>query len=58
MYGTTEAVKLLLDEGADPLMKNEQGMTAADFAQRGNRPDALQLVTGAIRAQRPKDGKW
>jgi ankyrin repeat protein len=58
MYGTTEAVKLLLDEGADPLMKNQLGMTAADFAQRGNRPDAFDLVTNAIRAQRPKDGKW
>lgn len=58
MYGTTEAVKLLLDEGADPLMKNEQGMTAADFGQRGNRPDAVELVTGAIRAKRSKDGKW
>lgn len=58
MYGSTEAVKLLIDEGADPLMKNEQGMTAADFARRGNRPDALQLIATAIRAQRPKDGKW
>lgn len=58
MYGTTEAVKLLLDEGADPLMKNEQGMTASDFGQRGNRPDAVELVNGAMRAKRPKDGKW
>ncbi len=58
MYGTTEAVKLLLDEGADPLMKNEQGMTAADFGQRGKRPDAVELVTGAIRAKQPRDGKW
>ncbi len=58
MYGTTEAVKLLLDEGADPLMKTEQGMTAADFARRGNRPDAVELVTRAISAKQHKDGKW
>lgn len=58
MYGSTEAVKLLLDEGADPLMKNEQGMTALDFAKRGNRPDAIELVTNAIRTKVPKDGKW
>lgn len=58
MYGTTEAVKLLIDEGADPLMRNEQGMTAADFGQRGNRPDAVELVTGAMRTRQPKDGKW
>jgi len=58
MYGSTEAVKLLLDEGADPLMKNEQGMTAADFAQRANRSDAARLLAAAIRAKLPGDGKW
>ena len=45
MYGTTASVKLLLDEGADTAMKNQQGMTALDFAQRGNRPDAVELLT-------------
>ena len=62
MYGSTEAVKLLLDEGADIAMKNEQGMTAADFAQRGQRPDAIGLLAAAARrqpAQAPRtDGKW
>jgi uncharacterized protein len=28
MYGTPSAVKLLLEEGADPLLKNQIGMTA------------------------------
>ncbi|RZL95181.1 MAG: ankyrin repeat domain-containing protein [Variovorax sp.] len=58
MYGTTSAVKLLLDEGADPLMKNEQGMTAADFALRAGKSDVVELVAAAIRAKRPSDGKW
>jgi ankyrin repeat protein len=59
MYGTTAAVKLLLDEGADPLMKNQLGMTAEDFAKRADRPDAIELLTAAMRAkQRPADGKW
>jgi hypothetical protein len=60
MYGSPEAVKLLLDEGADITMKNEQGMTALDFAKRGNRPDAIQMLTAAAaKAPRPtSDGKW
>ncbi|MGI4777376.1 MAG: ankyrin repeat domain-containing protein [Janthinobacterium lividum] len=45
MYGSTASVKLLLDEGADTAMKNQQGMTAMDFAKRGNRPDAIQLLS-------------
>lgn len=61
MYGSSAAVKLLLDEGADVTMKNEQGMTAADFAKRGNRPDAIELLSAAAQpaqAKRPSDGKW
>jgi ankyrin repeat protein len=57
MYGSTKSVELLLEEGADPLLKNQQGMTATDFAQRGQRPDALQLLTTATRAKRPA-GAW
>lgn len=59
MYGSTAAVKLLLDEGADTLMRNQLGMSAADFAQRGNRPDAIQLLSAPTRSNRPAgDGKW
>ena len=57
MYGSTAAVKLLLEEGADPLMRNELGLSAVDFAQRANRPDAAELIAAAIRARQPK-GKW
>ncbi len=56
-YGTTEAVKLLLEAGADPRLKNRLGLTAIDFARRASRPDAVDLIAGAIRAAQPK-GKW
>jgi uncharacterized protein len=58
MYGSTAAVQLLLDEGADTQMKNDQGMTATDFAQRAGRSEAVGLLSKAVRAQRPSDGKW
>ncbi|HEX2543487.1 MAG TPA: ankyrin repeat domain-containing protein [Ramlibacter sp.] len=56
-YGTPEAVKLLLAEGADPGVRNELGMTAVDFAMQSNRRDAAELVSAAIRKAQPK-GKW
>jgi ankyrin repeat protein len=57
MYGTLAAVKLLLQEGADPQLKNQQGLTALQFAQRGNRPDAVEAIASAIRSKRPA-GQW
>lgn len=56
-YGSPEAVKLLLEAGADTAMKNELGLTAVDFAHRGSRSDAAELISAAIRATQPK-GKW
>lgn len=56
-YGTPAAVKLLLDGGADPGLKNQLGLTAVDFAHRGNRPDAAGMIARAIREKQPK-GKW
>ncbi len=56
-YGTPEAVALLLDAGADPTLKNEQDLTAIDFAQRGGRSDAAEAISAFIRRKRPK-GAW
>lgn len=56
-YGSPAAVKLLLEAGADTAMKNQLGLTAIDFARRGNRPDSLELISAHIRGQQPK-GKW
>jgi uncharacterized protein len=57
MYGTPGAVKLLLEEGADPSLKNDQGMSAIDFAQRAERTESAAIISAFIRAQQPK-GKW
>lgn len=57
MYGSTAAVRALLDAGADPTLRNEIGLSAVEFAQRANRPDAAELVAAAIRDRAPK-GKW
>ena len=57
LYGTPSAVKLLLEAGADPSLKNMQGLTAIDFAQRDNRTDSAQIIAAFVRGQQPK-GKW
>jgi ankyrin repeat protein len=57
MYGTPEAVKLLIEAGADPQPKNMLGMTALDFAFKGNRPDSAQLIRSAQAGRQPR-GKW
>jgi ankyrin repeat protein len=56
-YGTREAVKLLLQAGADPTLKNELGLSAIDFAYRADRKDVAEMIAAAIRAQGPQ-GKW
>jgi uncharacterized protein len=57
MYGSAASVKLLLDEGADPLLKNQIGMTAIDFAQKAVRQEVADMIGVAVRAKQPK-GKW
>jgi ankyrin repeat protein len=54
MYGTPEAVKLLIAEGADPNLKNELNLTALQFAQRANRQDIANAIAAAIRSQSPQ----
>lgn len=44
MYGSPEAVKHLIQAGADLTLKNHLGMTALDFAIRGNRRNAQELI--------------
>ena len=56
-YGTPSAVKLLLEAGADPFLKNQQDLTAIDFAQRANRGEAAEIIAAFVRAKQPK-GKW
>lgn len=56
-YGTPSAVKLLLEAGADPMLKNDQGLSAIDFALRGNRTESADLIAAFIRGRQPK-GSW
>jgi len=57
MYGSSASVRLLLQEGADPKIKNQQGLNALDFAQRGKRPAAVEAIAAAIRSKTPL-GRW
>ena len=56
-YGTPSAVKLLLEAGADPLIKNDQGLSAIDFAHKNSRMDSAEIIAAFVRAKQPK-GKW
>ena len=58
-YGTRESVQLLLDEGADPSIKNQLGLTAVDFALRAERKDLADSIAARQRS-RPaaKRGSW
>lgn len=57
MYGSPAAVRLLLEAGADPMVRNELGLTAIEFAQRANRSESAELIASAVRSKQPK-GKW
>lgn len=55
-YGTPSAVKFLLEAGADPLLKNDQHLTALDFANRASRTDSAAIIAAFIRGSRK--GTW
>jgi uncharacterized protein len=56
-YGSVESVQQLLSAGADPLLKNEKGLTAIDFAYAAKREDVAKLIAASVRARSPK-GVW
>ena len=57
-YSSEGMVKLLIEEGADVSLRNQQGQTAVDFARRSERDFMVQLLSTAVRANRPAKGKW
>ena len=57
-YGSTDAVELLLNEGADPTLRNMLKLTAADFALRVSRTEAAEKIAAAIRKRQPHRGRW
>lgn len=48
-YGSEAVVRLLLEEGAQPLQKNQLGLTAIDFANRAGREHIAQLIARHVR---------
>ena len=51
-YGTPSAVKLLLEAGADPMLKNDLGLSAIDFAVRGKRLESAEIISAFVRGKR------
>ena len=49
-YGTPPSVKLLLEEGADPLLKNKLGLSALDFAHQTKHKDSQDYIQAFINA--------
>ena len=56
-YGNPAVVKLLLEEGADPMLKNQQGLSAIDFANRAQRAESAEIIAAFVRARQPQ-GRW
>ncbi len=56
-YGTPQAVRLLLDAGADVNMRNQLGLSAGDFARRASRPDIAAMVDAEL-ARRQAPRRW
>ncbi len=56
-YGEPDVVRLLLKEGADARLRNQQQLTALDFAHQGSRPTAAEILQGHFQTPGEK-GKW
>lgn len=48
MYGSPEAVKALIQAGADPTLKNQLGLSALDFAVRAQRSNSIELMQAGL----------
>ncbi|MBY0412308.1 MAG: ankyrin repeat domain-containing protein, partial [Burkholderiaceae bacterium] len=57
-YGSSAVVQLLLQEGADPGLRNQLGLSAADFALRVSRIDIADDITKVLMQRQPNRGKW
>lgn len=50
-YGNAQTVKLLIDAGADVALRNQQGLSARDFAMAAERQDVADLINRALRSK-------
>ncbi|NDC60774.1 MAG: ankyrin repeat domain-containing protein [Betaproteobacteria bacterium] len=53
-YGSPMATKLLLEEGADPRLLNQLGLSALDFAAKAKQPEAEQYIQAFLAVWREK----
>lgn len=56
-YGTADAARLLIEEGADATIKNEKGLNAVDFARQAERNDMVQAVNEAMQKRKQPAAK-
>lgn len=56
-YSDESSVKLLLEAGADPLLRNALGLSALDFANRASRTESANIISAFVRGRQPK-GSW
>ena len=56
-YSSPRAVKLLLEEGADPNVKNYAGQTALDLAKHNNDPQTLYYIQAFLDAWQVNDAR-
>lgn len=56
MYASEDAVKVLLDSGADVSLRNTRGLSAVDFANRAQKPKSVALIAAAIRDSKAGSG--
>lgn len=57
-YGTEPSVDLLLKEGAATNLRNEQGLSAIEFAMKAERKSLAEKIANSIRRAQPQRGKW
>jgi hypothetical protein len=57
MYGSPEAVKVLIQAGSDLTVKNQMGLSALDFAVRGQRQNAKELIETGLQRQATRVAK-
>ena len=57
MYGNASGVKLLLEAGADPTLKNDKDLSATDFARQAGKLESEQIIAAFLRGRRVT-GAW
>jgi len=57
MYGSPEAVKHLIQAGANLQVKNQLGLTALDFAQNASRQNNIELLQEGLRREAARQSR-